>query len=51
MVKHKNSTNRNRDVLSFLSNAVGNENLYNKTYDIFGPEILTYKQMLMQLQK
>jgi len=37
-----------RDVLSFLNNAKGNEELYNKSYDIFGPEILTYKQMLLQ---
>src|SRR5690606_15522267 len=37
-----------RDVLSFLFIAKGNEQLYNKTYDIFGPEILTYKQMLLQ---
>ena len=37
-----------RDVLSFLSNAKGKEVLYNKSYDIFGPEILTYKQMLLQ---
>ncbi|RIA09410.1 uncharacterized protein YbjT (DUF2867 family) [Flavobacteriaceae bacterium MAR_2010_72] len=37
-----------RDVLSYLSRAVGNEQLYNTSYDIFGPEILTYKQMLLQ---
>ena len=37
-----------RDVLSFLLNAAGNKNLFNKAYDIFGPEILTYKQMLLQ---
>ena len=37
-----------RDVLTFLNNAKDNENLYNKGYDIFGPEILTYKQMLLQ---
>lgn len=37
-----------RDVLSFLSKAKGKEVLYNKSYDIFGPEILTYKQMLLQ---
>jgi len=35
-----------RDVLSFLSRAAGKEILYNQSYDIFGPEILTYKQML-----
>jgi uncharacterized protein YbjT (DUF2867 family) len=37
-----------RDVLSFLSGAKGKEILYNKSYDIFGPEILTYKQMLLK---
>lgn len=37
-----------RDVLSFLSKAIANEKLYNKSFDIFGPEVLTYKQMLLQ---
>ncbi|MFC4721603.1 SDR family oxidoreductase [Geojedonia litorea] len=37
-----------RDVLSYLSKAVGNKLLYNSSYDIFGPEVLTYKQMLLQ---
>ncbi|NNC50702.1 MAG: SDR family oxidoreductase [Flaviramulus sp.] len=37
-----------RDVLSFLSGAAGNKTVYNKTYDVFGPDILTYKQMLLQ---
>lgn len=37
-----------RDVLDFLKRAVGREELYNKSYDIFGPEILTYKDMLLQ---
>lgn len=40
-----------RDVLSFLSKAAGREELYNKSYDIFGPEILTYKEMLLQFAK
>lgn len=40
-----------RDVLSFLNNAKGNKELFNKSYDIFGPEILTYKQMLLQFAK
>ncbi|CAH8283366.1 uncharacterized protein YbjT (DUF2867 family) [Mariniflexile fucanivorans] len=40
-----------RDVLAFLSKAKGNEMLYNKSYDIFGPEVLTYKQMLLQFAK
>ncbi|UKM63693.1 SDR family oxidoreductase [Flavobacteriaceae bacterium GSB9] len=37
-----------RDVLAFLSRAVGKAELYNKTFDIFGPEIITYKDMLLQ---
>ncbi|GAA4896416.1 SDR family oxidoreductase [Flaviramulus aquimarinus] len=37
-----------RDVLAFLSGAIDNPSLYNKTYDVFGPEILTYKQLLLQ---
>ncbi|TYP97412.1 uncharacterized protein YbjT (DUF2867 family) [Tenacibaculum adriaticum] len=37
-----------RDVLSFLQKALEKKDLYNKSYDIFGPEILTYKQMLLE---
>lgn len=37
-----------RDVLAFLSKAAGNEKLFNKSYDVFGPEIITYKDMLLQ---
>ncbi len=37
-----------RDVLAFLSKAAGNEQLYNKTYDVYGPEVITYKEMLLQ---
>ena len=37
-----------RDVLSFLHKALGKQELYNTSHDIFGPEILTYKQMLLQ---
>jgi len=37
-----------RDVLSFLIKALGNEKLYNTSHDIFGPEILNYKQMLLK---
>lgn len=37
-----------RDVLSYLLKSIGNEKLYDSSYDIFGPEILTYKQMLLQ---
>lgn len=37
-----------RDVLTFLFGALGKTELYNKAYDIFGPEILTYNEMLLQ---
>jgi len=37
-----------RDVLSFLHNSIGKEELYDRAFDVFGPEILTYKEMLMQ---
>jgi uncharacterized protein YbjT (DUF2867 family) len=37
-----------RNVLSFLHNSVGRKEVYNQSYDVFGPEILTYKDMLMQ---
>lgn len=37
-----------RDVLTYLSGALSKEKLYNNSYDIFGPEILTYKEMLLQ---
>ena len=40
-----------RDVLLFLSRAAGNKSLNNKSYDVFGPEILTYKEMLLQFAK
>ncbi|MBC3758552.1 SDR family oxidoreductase [Hyunsoonleella sp. SJ7] len=37
-----------RDVLAFLYKSAGNEKVYNKTYDVFGPEVITYKDMLLQ---
>ena len=40
-----------RDVLKFLLRAIGNEKLYNKSFDIFGPEILTYQEMLLGFAK
>lgn len=40
-----------RDVLSFLLGAAGNKVLYNKSYDVFGPEIITYKEMLLQFSE
>ena len=40
-----------RDVLTFLTKAKNNKELLNKSYDIFGPEMLTYKDMLLQFAK
>ncbi|SEB44091.1 Uncharacterized conserved protein YbjT, contains NAD(P)-binding and DUF2867 domains [Tenacibaculum sp. MAR_2009_124] len=37
-----------RDVLSYLTEAIGKIELYNRSFDIFGPEVLTYKQILLQ---
>ncbi|MDO1500366.1 SDR family oxidoreductase [Winogradskyella maritima] len=37
-----------RDVLSYLFKSLGREDLYNTSHDIFGPDIMTYKQMLLQ---
>ena len=37
-----------RDVLMFLMRSIGREELYNNSFDIFGPETLTYKEMLLQ---
>lgn len=40
-----------RNVLQFLSGVLGKPNTINKTFDIAGPEVLTYKQMLLQFGK
>lgn len=37
-----------RDVIFFLCGVLGKENTYHNNYDIAGPGILTYKQMLLQ---
>lgn len=39
------------DVLKFLEKSLLNENLYNKNFDIGGPDILTYKEMLLKFAK
>jgi len=36
-----------RDVLAYLTGVLGNEKAERKTFDIGGPDILTYKQMLL----
>lgn len=37
-----------RNVIDYLASAIGNEETYNQVFDIGGPEVLTYKQMLLQ---
>ena len=37
-----------RDVLTFLFKSAGAKKTYNKSYDIVGPEVITYKEMLLQ---
>ena len=40
-----------RDVISFLSEVLGNKKCYNQSFDIGGPDVLTYKQMLLKYAK
>ena len=40
-----------RDVVRFLTGVIGNERTYNDSFDIGGPDVLTYKQMLQQYAK
>ena len=35
-----------RDVLNFMIGVIGNEQCFNESFDISGPDILTYKKML-----
>ncbi|HSO87839.1 MAG TPA: SDR family oxidoreductase [Draconibacterium sp.] len=37
-----------RNVIEYLTRVILREETYNKSYDIGGPEVLTYKQMLLQ---
>ncbi len=39
------------NVIEFLSGVLGNENTFNHSYDIGGPDILTYKQMLLRFAR
>ena len=36
-----------RNVIEFLTKSLGNEKTYNEHFDIAGPDILTYKEMLL----
>lgn len=40
-----------RDVISFLTAVLGNEKTYDDSFDIAGPDVLTYKDMLHQYAK
>ena len=40
-----------RNVVEFLNGVVGNAETYNKSYDIGGPDILSYKEMLLHFAK
>lgn len=40
-----------RNVIQFLSGVLGNESTYDQSFDIGGPEILTYKEMLLGFAK
>ncbi|MDF4221439.1 SDR family oxidoreductase [Maribacter sp. M208] len=35
-----------RDVITFLTGVLGNDKTYNESFDIAGPNVLTYKEML-----
>lgn len=37
-----------RNVIQYLEKVALNESVYHKTYDIGGPDVLTYKEMLLQ---
>ncbi len=40
-----------RDVINFLMGVLQNENTYDRSFDIGGPDVLTYKQMLHKYAK
>lgn len=40
-----------RDVINFLTAVLGNEETYDQSFDIGGPDVLTYKEMLEQYAK
>ncbi|MBT8308580.1 MAG: SDR family oxidoreductase [Maribacter sp.] len=40
-----------RDVVRFLIGVLGNKETYNDSFDIGGPDVLTYKEMLQQYAK
>ncbi|WP_273565968.1 SDR family oxidoreductase [Maribacter halichondriae] len=40
-----------RDIIFFLTGVLGNEKTFNDSFDIAGPDVLTYKEMLYQYAK
>ncbi|TVR80321.1 MAG: SDR family oxidoreductase [Saprospirales bacterium] len=36
-----------RNVIEFLTGVLGNESFYNQNYDVAGPDILTYREMIL----
>lgn len=40
-----------RNVIEILNGVIGNQQVYNKSYDIGGPDILSYKEMLLRFAK
>lgn len=40
-----------RNVIQILYGVIGNQQTYNKSYDIGGPDILSYKEMLLRFAK
>lgn len=40
-----------RNVIEFLSGVIDNQETFNKSYDIGGPDILSYKEMLLNFAK
>jgi hypothetical protein len=40
-----------RNVIEFLNGVIGNQHVYNKSFDIGGPDILSYKDMLLRFAK
>jgi uncharacterized protein YbjT (DUF2867 family) len=40
-----------RNVLEYLKGVILREQTFDKSYDIFGPEVLTYKEMLLKFAK
>ncbi len=40
-----------KDVIRFLSGVIGNTKCYDKSFDIGGPDILTYKEMLLEFAR